>query len=617
MCGICAFVGVDGEARVTAMTAALGHRGPDGGGTFRFDDVHVGMRRLAVMDPTSNADQPMLGADGRVALVYNGELYNFRALAQELDAGAAPRSDTAVLLELYLRRGIAFADRLEGMFAFAILDARASRPKLILGRDRLGIKPLWLAEQGAGFFAASELRTLVAGGVAADVDDDSLFDLLLRGSVGQPASLLRGVASLRPGSTLTIEGGTQTLRVMPALERVIVAPRYEDRVVQVRQAVERAVRAQLQSDVPVGAFLSGGVDSAVVAAAAAASQPKLPLFTAAFHGNVELEGARRSAEHLGLSLTEVDLESITGADFARFAAEMDQPTVDGFNTWALSRAVRSSVTVALSGTGGDETFGGYPWFAQMLATPSLRRRIATPFAAVATSALFDPLIGPHRPGRFLERLRSLESRSARFARLNMIFDVIAAARLVPGSKERDPVRLREDVDDAEDDSDDGVFRWTSKATVRHYLQSQLLRDIDVASMAHGLEVRVPLLDEHLVALGQALPARDKIDARRANAATYAESGAKRILIDAFAAELRPGLAQQRKTGFALPFDRWLRGPLREVVEDALHRPSATIGGRLDAGEIDRVWQGFLGGSVGWPAPWLLAVLSLWYDGIRP
>ena len=594
------------------MTAALAHRGPDSGGSFHVGDHYIGMRRLAVLDPTARADQPMVAEGGRVAIVYNGETYNFEELGRELNgADSAPRSDTAVLLQLYLKHGVSFADRLQGMFAFAIVDARGAEPKLILGRDRLGIKPLWIAERPEGIFVASELRALIKGGVAADVDDDALFDLLVRGSVGQPASLVSGVSALRPGSVVTILRRARTERRMPPIAPTLVAANYPDRVQQVRAAVERAVHAQLRSDVPVGAFISGGVDSAVIAAACAIVQPRLPLFTASFLGNHELDGARRTARHLGLPLAEIDLEAVEAADLERFAAEIDQPTVDGFNTWCLSRAVRRSVTVALSGTGGDEVFGGYPWFASMLERPSWRRRLSAPLARLASSPALDALIGDHRPGRTIERLRAGDGRSARFARLNTIFGVVGATRVMPGARIRDPVRLRPRHDD-----DDDAFRWTSRATIRDYLQSQLLRDIDVASMAHGLEVRVPLLDDRLVALGQALPMTDKIDPSRSAGGSYADNGAKRILIDAFAEELPPGLAHQRKAGFALPFDRWLRGPLREVAENALTSKWATLDGRLSANEIALVWRHFLDGLIGWPTPWLLAVLSLWYAGLR-
>jgi len=646
MCGICGFSGPRDDSALNAMVAALHHRGPDDSGTWMGLSASLGMARLAVLDLTAAAHQPMATEDGGIRLVYNGEVYNFSEQRRILElAGVEFRStsDTEVVLRLYERYGDDFVVRLRGMFAIAILDARRGPglERLVLVRDHLGVKPLLYAEVNGRLVFASELKALLASGlVAPRIDPVALRTLLTYGSVLQPRTILGDVKALLPGHRLIVEQGTVRIERYWSLgldrREGLRGRSYVEHVDAVAEALEASARMQLVSDVPLGAFLSGGVDSSIlVSVMTKALGTPVKTFSVGFgeEGALidEAPDAERMAAHLGTNHT----TSIVRGDDVRdriidIAAALDQPSVDGVNSYFVSLAARRDVTVAVSGTGGDELFAGYPWFITMAqeserwAREPWRGLAGSIVAAAARHPAFDGLVRRRGGGR-VHRLRQ-QSFVGAYAETYQIFGPVGAARLLTpevahtAGAGAPPHRDLAPIDELPHGS--AIERVTALAT-RGYLTNQLLRDIDAVSMAHSLEVRVPYLDHVVVDTALSLPDAAKLgDVRNANAygRTYRQTGAKRVLIDVGRRWLPPEFDVQPKRGFAMPFDAWLRGPLAEVVDDALHPLSVRSRGLLDVATVATVRDRFQRGEASWAEPWLLMMLELWcrtvLDGAR-
>ena len=637
MCGIAGFTGPRDDDALRAMVHALHHRGPDDSGVWASESASLGMARLAVLDLTAAGHQPMATDDGAIRIVYNGEVYNFadeRRTLETLGVRFRSTSDTEVVLRLYERYGDDFVVRLRGMFALGIWDRRRGpgHERLVLARDHLGIKPLLYAEVGARVVFASELKALLTSGlVAPTIDPTALRMLLTYGSVLQPFTMLRDVKALLPGHRLIVEGGHKRLERYWSLgldrEAGLRLRSYDDQVDAVAEVLEQSARLQLVSDVPLGAFLSGGVDSSIlVAVMAKALGTAVKTFSVGFgdEGSAldETGDAERMARHLG---TDHTTSIVTGDDvrnrITAVAAALDQPSVDGVNSYFVSLAARRSVTVAVSGTGGDELFAGYPWFITMAraterwAREPWRALAGSMVAAAARHPAFDRLLR-RRGGGSVHRLRRGGFVGA-YAETYQIFGPVGAARLLApvvakaagagAPPHRDLARLDELPGGS------AIERVTALA-MRGYLSNQLLRDIDAVSMAHSLEVRVPYLDPVVVDTALSLPDAAKLgDVRAANpyGQTYRETGAKRVLIDVGRRWLPRDFDVQPKRGFAMPFDSWLRGPLNDVLEDTLDVGNARRRGVLEPSGVDRVRDRFRRGETSWMEPWLLMMLELW------
>jgi asparagine synthase (glutamine-hydrolysing) len=379
------------------------HRGPDDSGQFSDGQVSLGMTRLAILDPSSGGHQPMMTHDERIVVVYNGELYNFRsekALLEKQGHTFSSSSDTEVVLRMYEHYGDDFVKRMRGMFALAIYDRRRGpgRERLLLARDQMGIKPLVYAHVDGRLVFASEIKALLASGlVTAEIDPVSLRLLLTYGSVYQPRTIIRGVQMLLPAHRLVIENGRERIERYWSLgldrDASLRTRSYEEQVERVAAALEESVRLQMISDVPLGAFLSGGVDSALLAALMARQKGvgRLKTFSVGFEGEAEdideTDDAERTARHIG---TEHSRIVVRGADvrerICHIARGLDQPTVDGVNSYFVSLAARQAVTVAISGTGGDELFAGYHWFA-LMALDEAERRDTPAWKALARAAV--------------------------------------------------------------------------------------------------------------------------------------------------------------------------------------------------------------------------------------
>ena len=637
MCGICGFTGPRADDGLHAMVRALHHRGPDDRGVWLSDSASLGMARLAVLDLSDAGHQPMATDDGGIHIVYNGEVYNFGAERRALEAAGVrfrSTSDTEVVLRLYERYGDDFVARLRGMFALALWDRRRGpgHERLLLARDHLGVKPLLYTEAAGRLVFASELKALLAGGlVTPTIDSAALRMLLTYGSVVQPRTMVRGVRALLPGHRLVVEHGhTRTERFWSlGIDRMagLRARSYAEQVEAVAEVLEQSARLQLVSDVPLGAFLSGGVDSSIlVAVMTRALGTRVKTFSVGFsdEGSAldETADAERMARHLG---TDHTTSIVTGVDvrdrIEAIAAALDQPSVDGVNSYFVSMAARRDVTVAVSGTGGDELFAGYPWFITMAqqneqwARDPWRALAGSIVSAAASHRAFDQLLRQPGGGR-VHRLRRGGFVGA-YGETYQIFGPVGAARLLATSIAGEagagtaPDRDLTGLDELPYGS--AIERVTALA-MRGYLANQLLRDIDAVSMAHSLEVRVPYLDPVVVDTALSLPDAAKLgDVRHANAygQTYRETGAKRVLIDVGRRWLPPDFDAQPKRGFAMPFEAWLRGTLADVLDDTVDARSASQRGLLDPAGVERVRDRFRHRETSWPEPWLLMMLELW------
>jgi asparagine synthase (glutamine-hydrolysing) len=627
MCGIAGFVLADGErvgdplAALRAMARAMVHRGPDDEGIHLAADGRVGLanRRLAIRDRSPAGHMPMASADGRVLITYNGEIYNAAAVRAELEALGGPfrsSGDTEVILRGYEAWGPEVVRRLRGMFAFAIYDAREGpgRRCLLLARDRLGIKPLYHAASPGRLVFASELGALRASGLVSRATSPAgLVGYLLFGAVPGPLTIHQDVRALPPASiaTVPVSDGVPA----PASRRYWTLPTDTDGPADpaaaaraVRAGLEDAVRCHLVSDAPLGAFLSGGLDSSAVVALARAGSPG-PIRTCSMSFEEteysEAPYARSVARALG---TEHFERTVTGAEVAgeldRVFRAMDQPTVDGVNTYLVARTAREAgLTVALSGLGGDELFGGYP--STFVAVPRLVRAVRlsrrVPGGAMLVGAGLRAHPGRLRWAKAADALARPPSLASAYLACRGVFapsqvralvspDVWAEARAA-----LDPLRW---IEEAAGNGRSEPFSWVARAELGTYTCQQLLRDTDVMGMAHSLEVRVPLLDHELVEKVLRLPTAAKRDG----------APPKPLLRRAVADLLPPAvLARPDKQGFVLPFERWLRGSLREAARARLD----DLAGLLQPDAVRAVWRAWEGGRLHWSRPWALAALGGW------
>lgn len=614
MCGICGIYRSTAtdpatlRAAAGRMCEAIAHRGPDDGGIYGDWRVGLGNRRLAIIDLSPLGHQPMADDRGEIWVTYNGEIYNFQTLRDELSAKGyrfQSRTDTEVLLYLYREYGLGMLERLRGMFALAFWDTR--RQELLLARDRLGIKPLYYAQTAQGVVFASEIKALLAAGMVDPTPQMTALAAFLRmGSVPGPLTAAAGVQELPPGCLLRIRNGTLGLSrywELPPPE----PGRYDAAAVaaELRQRLVDAVESHLVSDVPLGVFLSGGLDSSsLVALMRAAGHEHIRTFAIAFGEGVS-EGAYASAvarhfhtDHTETVITAADLL----ADLDRIIEAMDQPTVDGFNTYFVSKLTRASGTiVALSGLGGDELFAGYPSFQIVPRLRQARRWLrAVPMGIPAASWLL------HRtPGGRVRKLHDIVAGDgglgAAYLGVRGLFTTAEVRELV---EDRDlataagaltPEEILPPLPAFGDPIAD-----VGSLEMRSYMHNQLLRDTDVMSMMHSLEVRVPLLDHPLVEFVARLPGPVRQDRRLV----------KGLLVRAVGALLPGEITRRAKRGFTFPLDHWLRGALRPVVEESLAEASRH-GGLFRRQAVFRHWETFLAGQTHWSRIWAILVADRW------
>jgi asparagine synthase (glutamine-hydrolysing) len=545
------------------------------------------------------------------------------------------QSDTEILVHAWEEWGEDSLTELRGMFAFALLDLReryATAPILLLARDPLGIKPLYYTQTPEGFAFASEIRALLAGGVVPKrLSQDAVTSYLLFGSVSEPVTLLEGVFSLPPGHRLLLHVPERRrvprarpwwdLAISPAAREPRKPRNLASAAKQLRPLLEDAVRAHLIADVPVGLFLSSGLDSGAIAALAAQARVGIESFTLTFPGTAFDEGelAKLAAKRFKTKHTEVPLsgESVV-ARLEEALAALDQPTMDGINTYFVSWAARQmGLKVALSGLGGDELFAGYQTFAD---TPRLSRLIKCAWfmPAVArrmTASLIAGLAA--RPGSPDAGRKAAAAWAYPDALPHAYFfartlfppgqlERVIEARFRPSTVSADGVTLdptwlgwlERTADEARKLEPVAEVSWLE---MRTYMASTLLRDTDAVSMAQSLEVRVPLLDTPVVEFVGSLP----------DAARWRPGTQKALLAEALGDLLPQEILGQRKRTFTLPWEEWLRGPLRPRMEASFGDPAPALGAYLRPGGMRTVWMDFLAGKTTWSRPWSLYVLNEW------
>jgi asparagine synthase (glutamine-hydrolysing) len=614
MCGIAgAYASRPMSSTVSRMSACLLHRGPDDYSETELrtaNDEPAGMfshHRLAIIDTTHAGRQPMVTADGRFAITFNGEIYNYRELRQELEAAGAQfrsHSDTEVLLLGWSMDGPGFITRLRGMFAFALWDKAKGTGYLV--RDPFGIKPLYWARCDDAVLFASEVRAVLRSGeVARYVSPAAVEAYLAVGSVPEPLTMVEGVEALPAGTMVEvlIRGDHVTVT---APRRYVAEPAGEEQTwfVQdrgeaaqlLRQALRDSVAHHLVSDVPVGLFLSGGIDSSALAATASeCAQAPLDSFTITFAEREYSEAgpARLVAERFGMRHHEVPLRAQDClASIPEAFAAMDQPTIDGLNTFFISRAVRErGIKVALSGVGGDELFGGYPSFVRARHAARLHRLLPLPLRKSAAAAA-------RTWGARGEKLAALvENGSPASA-------AYQASRMLFGQRQLQALlSVASKWSMTEAPSHLSLLRQVSYHEMTGYMRNTLLRDTDTFSMAHGLEVRVPFLDPAVVRVAFAVAGSDWLDSRQP----------KSVLVDAVRDLLPRTVWDRPKQGFALPLQRWLAGEMRSEVASVFQSRAAVEAVGLRPAAVGEIWRDYLAGRrrASWSRPWALYTLVRW------
>ena len=621
MCGIAGKLISSPGARVDAalverMTASLSHRGPDDEGIWTDGGVGLGSRRLAVIDLSARARQPLANEDGTIRVVFNGEIYNFRELRAELE-GRGHRfrsdSDTEAIVHLYEEEGADCVRRLDGMFAFALWDARTR--SLLLARDRLGQKPLFYYQSGDTFVFGSEPKALLQDpAVRVEPDQEAIHHYLTYGYVPSPWSAFRHIRKLAPAHSLIVrDGHTRSVRYWSLRYEPKRHGREAELAAELDHLLGRAVARRLVADVPLGVLLSGGLDSsAVVALMRRATSGRIRTFSIGFDQPEydELRHARSVAAALETDHEELVVRPDAAALLPRLVYHYNEPFADSsaLPTWCLTEMARQSVTVALSGDGGDEAFLGYDRYAGAVVADrldllplSFRRLLAggarrlpggsakstiSRVRRFASGLALDPA---RRYGRWLSVTRDGDKRD--------LYTPEFAARW----GHVDSLGLLEER-----------FRGSDATTsveklvhtdVGMYLPDDLLVKMDIASMANSLEVRSPLLDHHVVEFAATLPVSLKL---RGLTSKY-------LLRRVMRPHLPPAVLTRRKMGFGVPIDRWLRGELRELSHDLLLGKAAAERGYFKPATVRRYLDEHARGRVQHHTRiWALLVLELWH-----
>ena len=608
MCGIAGFAGERGtqesNARLGSMCSAIRHRGPNDEGRHVAAGVAIGMRRLSIID-VAGGHQPIANEDGTVIVVFNGEIYNHHELRARLERNGhtfATRSDTETLVHLYEDEGERMVHALRGMFAFAIWDTRRNR--LFIARDRLGIKPLyyWPVDQGLSF--ASELRSFLAlPDFPRTISPVAIAEYLALGYVPDPSCIFTAAHKLPPGHSMTWsrDAGLRIERYWTPVREALPATDSRELVEELRRRLADAVRCHLESEVPLGAFLSGGIDSStVVALMARAMDRKVQTFSIGFDEEAynEAPHARTVARDLGTQHTELIVRPDADSLVEDVVTSFDEPFADAsaLPTFLVSQLARERVTVALSGDGGDELFGGYTRYLEVLG----RREIpgATLRHALRAVVRRMPHAAPGR-NRLLDLARTSRGRYA--ATVASSLDVadggVARAEIASHVGELDALLGRWfDESKGRDFATQMTF-----VDLMSYLPGDILTKVDRVSMAVSLEARVPLLDHEVVEFAASLPSDVKMR----------DGTGKWILRQAIEGLVPPQVLTKRKQGFGVPIGDWFHGPLRPRL-DALLAPDAPINQYVEPLAVRRLISEHLGRRRDHKGRlWRLLVLDLW------
>lgn len=618
MCGICGIHGIETKESailsLKKMNEALAHRGPDAEGEYIDEIVALGHRRLSIIDLSEDSNQPMSDNSGRYTLVFNGEIYNYKELRNAYSSyDYITNSDSEVLLAGLIKWGVSFLKNCNGMFAFAFWDSLSK--ELILGRDRMGIKPLYYARNSSQTLFASEIRAIMKCGLFdIKLNGDVLGEFLRYQTVHGSNTLVKGIYMVPPGSVLSISDNEYKIQSFwsptSQIERGVQSLPYSKITQLIRNRLSQSVSRRLISDVPIGAFLSGGIDSSgLVALAAQERTNPLKTFNISFEEGEFSEApfAKLVAEKYNTDHTQIDLSPSILLDTLPLAINaLDHPSGDGINSYVVSKAAKDAgITVALSGLGGDELFAGYPIFEQfyslqdkgwLMSFPKFVRSIFGNFLLVA------------RPGIASEKIKQVITE-----------DYLDLEYVYQYSREVASNRTIQQFLNNRISGSDAVFKLVqehmafgtdgyslpklsrvSYAEIITYLQSVLLRDTDQMSMAHALEIRVPFLDHELVNTVLSVPDIHKYP-----------SSPKKLLVDSLGDLIPPEISNRKKMGFTFPWSIWMKNELKEFCGDLLldlsKRPE------FSQETILNKWDGFLkdDNRIPWSRIWYLCILQAW------
>jgi asparagine synthase (glutamine-hydrolysing) len=623
MCGIAGLLDFDetpGNSGkiLRVMLDSIRHRGPDDRGEelIASEDgptLHLGHQRFSIIDLSPGGHQPMANDDQSLWLSTNSEIYNYRELREELSNTFrfSSQSDTEVLLKSYEHWGNGCLEKLRGMFAFAVWDSK--KQQLILARDRLGIKPLYYIAGEKQFLFASEVRALLASGLSdSEINPTGLYHYLSFGHLKSPETLIGNIQELKAGHYLIVEsdGSFKETQYWHPLDSIESDTNDTD---SIQSLLCDAVRFRQVSDVPMGAFLSGGIDSsAIVSHMASISDEPIDTLTIGFKEK-EFDESEHSAEISRIfktrhKLLTLDEEQLLDALPSAINA-MDQPTMDGINTFLISRAANEAgLKVVLSGLGGDELFGGYPSFQLVpnllekkkwlqhypkfllnLGTKLLKYSLSSDQSIKLNHWLNGKLSGAHEY-YLIRALYCQDQVSELFQDQNLV--------------EKETLKNFETTkDNLNLEKLDGDFSLISYLETTHYLQNMLLRDTDMMSMAHPLEVRVPFMDHKLVEHMFSMPAHLK----------KLTATPKALLVNSMQPALPDSIVHRKKMGFTLPFEPWMRGAMKTEMESVLLTSVKPLENLISQGAIEKIWQQFLAGKISWSRPWALYVLKRWVD----
>jgi len=607
MCGITGGVGVSAPSKLLldAQLKSIEHRGPDDTGSYLNQGISLGMCRLAIVEIASGK-QPASDASDKINIVWNGEIYNYRELRSELEQRGVhcrDSSESEVVINLYLEFGLEFINKLNGMFAIAIHDARDNSLHLI--RDRMGKKPLWISHLSDGtMFFASEVRALMLARPDRTLRTDMVAEVMQYGYINSPNSAFNEISQVPPASVLTWREGTTKINKYwePDFDTKVQIP-YEEALEVTKKLIEESVERRLISERPLGSFLSGGYDSTIVTAyMAKLMKEKVQTYSIGFHSAQfnEAHHAKQVANYLGTNHHEEILSPDPSLVVEKISHVLDQPFADSsiVPTYLLAKFARENLIVALGGDGGDEVFGGYDRY---LATPVMQR--LNPLLGLARSGL--KFVGQQSIGntRKINRVGSqLSPKESLVARYSSILSLTQPHELTtllnPSFQSKAAEDSRKDqFNSGKYSSFDRMIRSDLDA----YLPGDLLVKVDTATMANSLELRSPMLDVNVIEWGLSLPRKYKIKGFET----------KHILKDVARSLVPAELIDRPKMGFGIPRAEWLRTGMKELVIDTLTDTTATQRGWFNPKEVSKVIDSHMAGEDKDNLIWPMLMLELW------
>ncbi|NNC85922.1 MAG: asparagine synthase (glutamine-hydrolyzing) [Bacteroidia bacterium] len=616
MCGIAGIFSkkLDPEklgSALKSMQSAIGHRGPDSNGIFVEDSIGLAHTRLAIIDLSPAGHQPMFSDDENIALSFNGEIYNFEEIKSQItDYPFKSKTDTELIIAAYKKWGIKSIEKLNGMFVLSIWDKK--KKELFIARDRLGIKPLYFYKEEDSFLFSSEVRSLLASNlVPKKLNKQSLFEYFTYQTVHAPQTLVNNVYELLPGHYITITHNAFEIeeywKPSTSLNKDVVDHSKDEVLKNINTLLNEAVEKRLMSDVPYGAFLSGGIDSSIIVGLMSKSLSNpVKTFTVTFDESEfsEAKYAETIAKRFNTDHTEIKLSPQDFLDEMPSALKaLDHPSGDGPNSYIVSKVTKESgVTMAMSGLGGDELFAGYPVFTNTLKLEQLKWIWSVPSALrKPVGSLIDSIIKKSSTGKLkelisndelnlyqslsLSRKISLEKELKSFLNLNEYPDPVSKILSNQIETEKDNIPLLSKV---------------SIAEITTYMQNVLLRDTDQMSMAHALEVRVPFLDHELVEYVLGVPDKFKTP-----------DYPKKLLIESVAGLLPDEIVHRKKMGFTFPWAKWLKNDLLELCDTNIKALAERE--FIHKNDLLKRWNNFLKGDnrIRWTEMWLCVVLEQW------